>query len=438
MNASGSSAPTVLLTDTNRYPSPARMAIGLSKAGCRIAALCPTRGHPLLYTHAVGQKFPYSALTPLDSIEAAINGANPDLIIPCDDRGVRHLHELHARAVAQGEQGRKIAALLQGSLGAPASYPIVASRYELLRIAAEEGLRVPQTKSIKTAADLDSLAEFPWVLKADGTYGGLGVRMARDSRQAREIFAEMDRPHRARRVFKRLIINRDPFWLRPWWNRLKPSVIAQSYIQGHPANCAAFAWQGKLLACTGVEVVSSEGLTGPAGVVRVIDNSAMVIAAERIAARLNLSGVFGLDFMIEQGTGETYLIEMNPRSTPLCHFQLGGRRDLVSAIWSQISGQPFRESPPVTESKLITYFPQLGNSNRDYLKTSYYDVPVGEPDLVRELLNPWPDRSFLYKLVNVLTSFSARTVAEEAPASTLAAANLSEAQPAAEEVHGKR
>src|SRR5579871_569832 len=250
--------PTVLLTDTTRYPSPARMAIGLAKAGCRIAALCPERGHPLLYTHAVGQKFPYSALQPLDSLEAAINGSNPDLIIPCDDRGVRHLHELHARAVAQGEKGQKIAALLQRSLGDPASYPIVASRYELLRIAAEEGLLVPQTRLINTSADLDSLTEFPWVLKADGTYGGLGVRTARDVRQAREIFADMNRPPRARRVFKRWIINRDPFYLRPWWNRVRPSVIAQGFIKGRPGNCAAFCWQGKLEAGIAVEVLSSE------------------------------------------------------------------------------------------------------------------------------------------------------------------------------------
>jgi len=399
----GAAAPRVLLTDTNRWPSSARLAIGLSKAGCRVSGVCPTRGHPLLYTHAVQQTFPYNSLRPLESLTAAIEATAPQIIIPCDDRGVQHLHELFAVARSKGPAGAETAALIERSLGSPESYPIVTSRYDLLKIACEEGLRVPDTTPIKTVEDLKSWQvehALPWVLKVDGSFGGRGVRIAVSQEQAERFFLEMNQPHRTKRVIKRLIVNRDPFWLRPWWKQSRPAVIVQSRIQGHPANCAVVCWEGKVLAGMGVAVVSSVGLTGPATVVRVIDNPEMMLAAGRIARRLGLSGFFGLDFMIEHGSGAAYLIEMNPRSTPLCHLQLGEGRDLIGALWAQLTGQPIRETPPVTQNDMIAYFPQAWTSKSEFLESSYQDIPREEPDLVHELLRPWPDRSLLFRLAS--------------------------------------
>jgi hypothetical protein len=399
----GAAAPKVLLTDTNRWPTPARLAIGLSKAGCHVSGVCPTRGHPLLHTRVVQQTFPYSSLRPLESLVAAIEVAAPQLIIPCNDLAVQHLHELFRCARSRGTSGSNMVALIERSLGSPDSYPIVSSRYNLLRIAREEGVRVPDTKPINTLDDLKSWqAEqtLPWVLKADGTFGGRGVRIAYSRKQAEQFFLEMNRPHRTTRVIKRLIVNRDPFWLRPWWKRSRPAVIAQSHIQGRPANCAVVCWEGRVLAGIGVEVVSSDGLTGPANVVRIVANPAMLLSAERITRRLGLSGFIGFDFMIEGGSGATYLVEMNPRCTPLSHLQLGKGRDLVGALSAQLSGQRFREMPPVTDKDLIAYFPQAWICNSEFLRSSYQDIPREEPDLVQELLRPWPDRSLLFRLTS--------------------------------------
>jgi ATP-grasp domain len=399
----GAAAPKVLLTDTNRWPTPARLAIGLSKAGCHVSGVCPTRGHPLLHTRVVQQTFPYSSLRPLESLVAAIEVAAPQLIIPCNDLAVQHLHELFRCARSRGTSGSNMVALIERSLGSPDSHPIVSSRYNLLRIAREEGVRVPDTKPINTLDDLKSWqAEqtLPWVLKADGTFGGRGVRIAYSRKQAEQFFLEMNRPHRTTRVIKRLIVNRDPFWLRPWWKRSRPAVIAQSHIQGRPANCAVVCWEGRVLAGIGVEVVSSDGLTGPANVVRIVANPAMLLSAERITRRLGLSGFIGFDFMIEGGSGATYLVEMNPRCTPLSHLQLGKGRDLVGALSAQLSGQRFREMPPVTDKDLIAYFPQAWICNSEFLRSSYQDIPREEPDLVQELLRPWPDRSLLFRLTS--------------------------------------
>ncbi|HEY4781723.1 MAG TPA: hypothetical protein VIH54_07890, partial [Chthoniobacterales bacterium] len=126
------------MTDTNRWPSPTRLAIGLSKAGFNVSAVCMSPGHPLLKTRAVRQTFRYSGLRPLESLRVAIDATDPQIIIPCDDRGVQHLHQLHAQASSFGRSGSELAALIERSLGSPSSYPIVSKRYDLLKIAEVE------------------------------------------------------------------------------------------------------------------------------------------------------------------------------------------------------------------------------------------------------------------------------------------------------------
>jgi hypothetical protein len=333
-------------------------------------------------------------------LQRAIEAVQPQLVIPSDDRGVQHLHELYQRARSSGTSGTT--ELIAHSLGSPESFPVVAGRCKLLEVAEQEGLRVPHTKQLNTADDLTSWKatnELPWVLKGDGTFGGRGVRIAQTHEEAESHFLEIQGLFGGMRAAKRAIVNRDPFWLRPWWNHVRPAVIVQSYIAGRPANCAFLCWKGEVLAGIAVEVVSSEGITGPASIVRVVDNPEMMVAAERIAGRLCLSGFFGLDFMIEDGGNACYLIEMNPRCTPLSHLQLGKKRDLVAALVAKLLGRPLTEIAPVTEKDLIAYFPQAWHFRSEFLDISFQDIPQGEPKLIEELIRPWPDRSLLYRLV---------------------------------------
>jgi hypothetical protein len=390
----------------------------LEKLGCSVSAVCPTTGHPLLKTKAVRRIFPYRAIHPLNSLISAIEAVDPDVIIPCDDRAVEHLHELYARC--QGVPASNISSLIERSLGSPASYPIVSSRYNLMNVAGEEGIRIAATRLVRTVEDLRSWQTelpFPWVLKADGTWGGHGVRIARNHREAETFFLEMSRPLGVARFAKRLIVNRDPFWVRSWWDRSRPAVTVQPYIAGRPANCAVACWQGEVLAGTAVEVISAQGLTGSATIVRVVDSPEMMLAAARLAHRLGLSGFFGLDFMIEDTSGSPFLIEMNPRCTPLCNLQLGEGRDLVGALSAQISGKPLKVSASATENDVIAYFPQSWHWDRKskLLESSFHDVPWEEPELVRELLLlPWPDRNILARLSNRFR----RTTFEERAASS--------------------
>jgi len=405
--------PVVLLADTNRWPVAARVAMGLAGVGCEVSGICPTPGHPLQKVSVVRRIFPYSGLRPLESLAAAIEATKPQIIIPCDDRAVQHLHELHARAGQLEGATSSLAALIERSLGPSESFRTVTSRHGLLTTARAEGIRIPATQPVTCIDDLRSWRErqaLPWVLKADGTSGGRGVRIAQSVKQAEQFFLEMVRPYGLGRAVKRLCINRDPFWFRPWWKETQSGVIVQEHIEGRPANCAVVCWEGKVLAGIGVEVVSAEGLTGPATVVRVVENREMTGAAERVARRLRLTGFFGLDFVVEETQRAAYLVEMNPRCTPLCHLQLGKGRDMVGALWAQLSNQRPPDIPPITQNDVIAYFPQAWNCQSEFLQSSFQDVPRNEPELVQELLQPWPDRALVYRAFNHLhqmTSFAA-------------------------------
>ena len=96
--ASRAVRPHVLLADSTRWPEAARLAISLSNAGIDVSAVCPSRGHPLRKIGSVRRMFPYGGFRPLDSLAAAINATEPQIIIPCDERTVQHLHELHAQS----------------------------------------------------------------------------------------------------------------------------------------------------------------------------------------------------------------------------------------------------------------------------------------------------------------------------------------------------
>lgn len=398
-------SPKVLLTDTNRWALAARLAVSLSEAGCDVSAVCPSPNHALLRTRAVRRTFRYSGLRPLESISAAIATAQPDLVIPTCDRSVEHLHELYAKLQARGGEPHPTAALIERSLGPASAYAIVSSRYDLLQIARSEGIRVPATTRIADPIDDREFAgvTFPAVVKVDGSWGGLGVRVVRSREEARECFTQFGRMYNFSRAVKRLIVNRDHFWLRPWWKRVRRPVMIQSFIPGCPANCTVISWKGKVLAAIAVRVVRSEGATGPASVVQIVENPDMLDAATRLASRLDLSGFFGLDFILDHYTGAAWLIEMNPRCAPPCHLRLGAGRDLAGALWSQLANAPLPATSPVTCLDTIAYFPQGSASAGAETSDCYRDIPHGEPDLIQELLNPYPDRSLLFRLVHHLT-----------------------------------
>jgi ATP-grasp domain len=390
----------ILVTTTNRWPSSTRLMIEFSRIGHVVAIVCPVHAHPSRKVRIAHSAFPYKPHTPIDSLADAIEAAKPEIIIPCDDLAVRHLHQLHSNKRARYASQVDIPALIVRSLGPSESYATIDSRNLLLKLSRDEQILTPDTSIINSFGDLErwrSAHPLPWVLKADGTTGGAGVRIAHSLEEARCYFRDLSRSMGLLRSIKHLTVDRDLILEGKWsfsLRRVRPAVVAQSLIRGSAANCAVVCWKGEVLAGVGCEAVSTETPVGPATVIRLVENADMMVAAQRIARRLSLSGFFGLDFVIEEGTGAAYLIEMNPRCTPLSHLRLGIGRDLIGALSAQLTGKPLSKPESVTQNNLIAYFPQALLKNSEFLPSSYHDVPEAEPELIEELCRPCKRQSF--------------------------------------------
>ena len=409
------SGPGILLVDTNRWPLAARLASSFLNLGCRVAAVCPVPGHPIRKVRGFTHLYPHAGRHPLESLRAAIEAFAPDMIVPLCDRSVQHLHELHTRCNSETEVDSRTRRLIERSLGPAESFSIASSRYDLMMLANIEGIRVAETIRVDTAEDLRQWKKSPpWVLKADGTWGGRGVRKADRLLSGEEALLKLTTRASGIDLVKQLVLNRDRDWIISNWLRPRPGVIAQTLIDGRPANCAVACWQGEVLASIAVEVILAEGPWQPAIAVQVVEGREMIHAAERIARRLRLSGFLGFDFMIESGTGAMYLIEMNPRCAPPCSLYLGKGRDPVAAIWAKLTHELVPLRQPATQKTRIAYFPQalLGSSdssNIAQLDSAYLDIPIGEPELIHILLHPWSERSLAGRLLDRLRKqFSAK------------------------------
>ena len=326
--------PNVLLVMTCSWVPPARLAMALSHADCAVDAVCP-RGHPITTTRALRQWYRYNGF--LGSIHSAIQTAKPDFLIPCDDYATLGLHRLYQE---NGSTDPTLARLIERSLGAPQHHATVRTRASLLAVARDLGISVPDTEILTGKLALTawlSTNPLPAYIKADGTSGGVGVRLVESPEQAERAFEALSSPPGMLRALKRALVDKDMRLLVPCLRRWRPVVSIQKVISGSEANCAVSCWRGRLLACISAEVIQRDDDYGPATVIRIIDNPEMLAAAKKIASSFQLSGLFGLDFMLESSTGTAYLLEMNARSTQTCHLDLGPGMNPIHALAAEFS-----------------------------------------------------------------------------------------------------
>jgi carbamoyl-phosphate synthase L subunit-like protein len=401
---------TVLIATTSRWFPTARLGMALAKAGFTVEAVCSWR-NPISVTSAVRRIYTYHGIAPLHSFSAAIAASHPTVIVPCDDIAILQLHALYDQERRRGDAGAAICSLIERSLGAPESFSIVSARTPFMHLAEEEGVRAPRTEIIGNASDLKSWENrmgFPAVLKSDGSWGGAGVRIVRSPSEAYRAFRTLQSPPLLARAAKRALIDRDMTLIWPSLLRTRHVVSAQSFVAGREATSTVACWKGSILASLHFEVLNKHDATGPATVMRLIENADMTNACEKMVKRLKLSGIVGFDFMLEAQSGNAHLVELNPRATQVGHLALGEGRDLTGALYAAVSGGIVQESPRVTENDTITLFPHewLRNPDSPFIQSGYHDVPWEEADLIRVCVGTRQKQSALYSQRKEVQAFA--------------------------------
>ncbi len=406
--------PKILLATTGHLASTARLAIELNDAGASVSFIAP-KTHPGRVLGFLACRYVYRSMSSRTCLERAIRDAYPDLIIPCDERTVRDM-----QAIARTTGDDRIKQIIERSMCPEGNFGILTSRAQLISLAEQCGVTVPRSAGLPDLAALSAWTAnelAPFVLKSDGSWAGFGVRIVSDLDAASGIYKRVARRMPLRLAIRESLLEGDHFGLRTWWRRERPSVSAQSYINGWPANIGVACWQGEVLATSCVQAVSTASPTGPSTVARIIENAEMVTAATRLVEALGLSGMVGFDFMIERASGKAYLIEMNPRNTPICAVRLGGNRDLPEALAARIAGRPVRQRPVRADRDVIAFFPDAWREDpaNHLLYHGYHDVPWDEPELIRRLMEPERrDRYRIYRWLRRLVTSYRNRQAEQA------------------------
>ncbi len=379
----------VLVASTFRWPGAARLAVDLNEVGCTVEGVAP-RGSALHAVSAVQRSYPLGLADPIRSLRTAIERSDADVIVPFDDRTRYALALLHARSDPRTESGARMRKRLEDSLGSPDKVTCVYSRAAVMAMAHDAGVLSPHTEIVRSAGDISSWFERNpgrAVLKTDGSWGGRGVAILHTEAEGRRAWREMRRRPQLARALKRLVLERDPWPLHARFAAKRPTLSIQSYVAGRPANAAIACFKGTSLGSVQAEVIESHGPTGPSTVLRVVDNSDMNYAVKSIVSHLELSGLCGLDFIIDD-EGRAHLLELNPRATPTSHLVAADGTDLLTTLRTAFG----YEYPPARRASysngLVALFPQelRRDASSPYLRLAHHDVPTYAPDLVAHVL----------------------------------------------------
>ena len=386
---SGIARPRIVVVATVHWPVTTRLCLEMAESGIEVRALVPD-DHALFKMCAVTvDRLGRTRHEALRTISRTVARHAPDLLIPADESAIDLLRALYSRAMrGRGMRPDRMAALIEASMGAPSSFVFGRDKSRFMTFAREEGIAVPRTEIVANLAQLRAklaTARFPLVIKRDGTSGGEGVRVVADAASAERAFLAFRSTGSRLYAVRQAVRKVDPGYLRQLLAHA-PAITVQDHVAGRPANRAVVCHRGEVLAGLSVEVLQAKESTGPATVVRVIDQPEMAHAAQHIVRRLCLSGFVGFDFMLETTTGRPYLIEMNQRPTQICHLASNAASDMIGALTVWLPATDARRATPYLEQDTIALFPQ--ESWRDpasaFLSSSsaYHDVPWQAPEFI--------------------------------------------------------
>jgi hypothetical protein len=381
---------TVLLAAARNIPIASRMAIRFSQAGCRVAAVYPSKAHLLAGTASVASHYHYGVVAPVESLLDALRESGAALVIPCDSVAVRHLHALYAQLPATPE-GMVSAQVIQRSLGDPAAYLLIDSRHEVQTAARAEGLPAAESFAIGRTTDLGALAQsvsFPWVVKADYSWGGRGTGVVHSLAEAGSFIRLVGAPPSLAMAAKQSLINSDRAALGDWLHAKRTGLSAQRPVSGPRATAAVACWRGTVLAMIAVEVVSPPQHPEAPAVVRIMENEQMEKTVKRVTDRLGLCGFHNFDFILDTESGVASLTEFNSYCAEPAHLNAGPGRDLVDAFCRKWLERPAAAQPAVHSEPLVAYYPRAWATDPSdpILSTGAYDTPVEDPQLAKRMM----------------------------------------------------
>jgi hypothetical protein len=168
-------------------------------------------------------------------------------------------------------------------------------------------------------------------------------------------------------------------------------LLVHAFLPGRIKHYAAAAWQGALLAGWAEDTLVADPDTMGSGTVFRYHRSPEVRGfAETLVRTFGMTGVIGLECVVDPQSGASSLVGIHRSVTPGSHRGSWFGVDLCAALHAAASGvaSPTRADLDDGEEGIDVHFPEewLRDPNSDYLQTCPVDVPWEEPELIEAML----------------------------------------------------
>jgi len=379
--------PRVLLCATAaHWLGTARSPRAFAHAGCDVHLFAPD--DPLAgssphvarrYRLAPHADATHWALAFADVIDMAL----PDVVVPCDDRAFRLLALLHGEPPRRLASARHaaIAALIERSLGDPGGY--LASVDKLALPAHARAFGVPMPASVVTASPDDARAfadanGWPIVLKRSESYAGMGVTIVWRAADLADAWKSAVSPSLATRG-----------------GAAPAQLLVQQAIAGPSWYAIVVAHQGSYFGGWAArKIVAHPAPKGPATVTGHAYRADIDEHCAALVRGFAMSGIFGVEFLVDDATDRAFLLEINRRLTPGVHKDALVGLDVVGAWLAAMRGHPPAERLRLApgEAGIIVNFPQewLRDPASPWLANHRVDVPWDEPALFAAMVATRP------------------------------------------------
>jgi len=375
------STPVLLVAIGRQWIGTARIPRALAKAGFEVSLLTPV-GSLAEHSAYVGRiDLLPEVFTPLDWVRAfakVVRETRPLIVIPCDDNVWLLLQTVAERPPPgmQADEHLGLATLIKRSLGDPVHYGKSTNKLLLPTAARALGVRMPASATVSSLHEAESFATrhgYPIVLKLAYGFGGDAVAICED-REA----VERALPALRGSPFVDL-------------GASSQTLLAQAYIAGHITYYFIASWEGRLLAGYATDrLLANPEPKGPACVIRYHADRVIRNFAEKLVGGFSMSGLAGLECVVDDRTGEAYVIEINRRVTPGMERGSILGVDVCAALHAAVNNlpSPTRADLDEGETGIRCSFPQewLRDPNSEWLRRYPSDVPWDEPELIRAML----------------------------------------------------
>ena len=375
----------LLAATATRWYGTARMPRAFARAGFEVVLLTPRRSLAESSRFVTRVEYIEDAATPrqwLNGFTRAVEAWMPRIVVPCDDTAFRLLATLVLTPPDDmpAERRLMVTELVRNSLGEPAHYRASVDKTLLPHAAERIGVRMPPCAAVTRLDGAEAFASahgFPVVLKRAHSSGGDGVEICTGHADLARAFAAFSHPT-----------------VLDLGDASDGRVLIQAHVSGRVKVYTFLAWNGNLLTgYAGERMAVGPEEKGPITVNRYHCDTQLRDAVVKLARGLGMTGMSSPEFIVEDGSGDAYLLEINRRLVGGAHRGSDFDVDHAAALQAVLHGQPMptRASLDPGEEHLSVHFPQewLRDPESHWLRDYPVDVPWDDPDLLQALVETW-------------------------------------------------